>query len=146
MSRLKTDTPHNGLRLTLGQCYGDPWITIAFASRFLNRHEMKNLTNEPALLKVICAAKHFKYYPYGSEFEILTDLEALLSALIENQNNKTLHSRLNRCLNQLLLFNFTTKHISGREMGFNDLLSRFSPVKALPVSHYDKQFGFATII
>ena len=121
-------------------------ITIAFASRFLNKHEMKILTNELALLGVISATKHFKNYPYGSEFEILTGHKVLLSALISNHNNKTLHSRLNRCLHRLLLFNFKTKHISGREMVFNDLLTRFYSVKALPVSQYDEQFVVATII
>ena len=45
-TRLKTDASHNGLGATLEQLQGDQWKTIAFASRFLNNHEMKYSINE----------------------------------------------------------------------------------------------------
>ena len=60
MSRLKTDASHNGLGATLEQWNGENWVTIAFASRFLNNHESKYSTNELELLGVVCATEHFK--------------------------------------------------------------------------------------
>ena len=75
------------------------WLTIAFAFRFLNSHEMKYSTNELELLGVVWATEHFENYLYGAEFEIATDHKALLSALNANQSNKTMYSRLARWVN-----------------------------------------------
>ena len=110
MSRLKTDASHSGLGATLEQWDGENWVTIAFASRFLNNHEItKYSTNELELLGVVWATEHFKNYLYGAEFEIVTDHKALLSALNANQSNKTMHSRLTRWVHRLLPFNFKIK-------------------------------------
>ena len=73
MSRLKTDASHSGLGATLEQWDGENWVTIAFASQFLNNHESKYSTNELQLLGVVWATEHFKNYLYGAEFEIVTD-------------------------------------------------------------------------
>ena len=145
MLRQKTYASHSGLGATLEQWDGENWVTIAFASRFLNNHESKYSTNELELLGVVWATEHFKNYLYGAEFEILTDHKALLSALNANQSNETLHSRLARWINRLLPFNFKIKHIPGKEMGFTDLLSRLPSGKALPTSHYDSEFVVATV-
>ena len=145
MSRLKTDASHSGLGATLEQWDGENWVTIAFASRFLNNHESKYSTNELELLGVVWATEHFKNYLYGAEFEIVTNHKALLSALNANQGNQTMHSRLTRWVNRLLPFNFKIKHIPGKEMGFTDLLSRLPLGKALPTSHYDSEFVVATV-
>ena len=145
MSRLKTDASHSGLGATLEQWDGENWITIIFASRFLNSHETKYSTNELELLGVVWATEHFKNYFYGAEFENVTDHKALLSALNANHNNKTMHSRLTRWVNRLLPFNFKIKHIPGKEMEFTDLLSRLPSGKTLPISHYGSEFGVAIV-
>ena len=145
MSRLKTDASQSGLVATLEQWDGENWITIAFASRFLNNHETKYSTNKLELMGVVWATEHLKIYLYGAEFEIVTDHKALLSALNANHSNKTMHSRLTRWVNRLLAFNFKIKHIPGKEMGFTDLLSRLPSGKALPTSHYDSKFVVATV-
>ena len=62
MSRLKTDASNSGLGATLEQWDGENWLTIAFASRFLNNHEMKPSTNELDFLRVVWAIEHFKNY------------------------------------------------------------------------------------
>ena len=118
MSTLKTDDSHSGLEATLGQWNGENWLTIAFASRFLNSQEMKYSTNELEMLGVVWATEHFKNYLYGAEFEIATDYKALLSVLNANQNIKTIQSRLTRSVDRLLPFNFKIKHIPGKDMGF----------------------------
>ena len=89
---LKTDASHSGLGATLEQLQDDQWKTIAFESRFLNNHEMKYSTNELELLGVVWATEHFRNYLYGTEFQIVTDHKALLSALSANHGNKTMHS------------------------------------------------------
>ena len=120
-------------------------LTIAFASRFLNSHEMNYSTNELELLGVVCATEHLENYLYGAEFEIVTEHKALLSALNANQSINTMHSRLTLWVNRLLPFNFKIKHIPGKDMGFTDLLSRLPSGKALPISHYDNEFVVATV-
>ena len=102
-SGLKTDASHNGLRATLEKWDGDFCITFASASRFLNNHEMKYSTSELEPLGLVWATEYFKNYLYGAEFEIVTDQKALLSALNAHQSNKTMHSRLTRWVNRLLL-------------------------------------------
>ena len=145
MSTLKTDTSQCGLGATLEQWDGENWLTIALASQFLNSHEMKNSTNELELLGVVWATEHFKNLLYDTEFEIVTEHKALLSALNANQRNKTMHSRLTHWVNRLLPFNFKLKHIPGKHMGFTNLLSRLPSGKALPTSHYDNEFVVATV-
>ena len=62
MSRLKTDASHSDLGATLEQWDGENWITIAFASRFLNSHQTKYSTNELELFGVVWATERFKNY------------------------------------------------------------------------------------
>ena len=117
---------------------------MSFASRFLNPHEFKYSTNELELLGVLWAVEHYKNYLYGSEFEIITDHKALFSALSPNHGNKTYHSRLTRWVDRLLPFNFTIKHLAGKDMGFTDLIPRTLSGKAIAPSHYDEEFVVAT--
>ena len=142
-TRVKTDAFHNGLGASLEQLHGNDWKTISFVSRFFNPHGSKYSTNELELLGVVWAVKHYKNYLYRSEFEVITDHKALLSALSPNQGNKTYHSRLTRWVDRLLPFNFTIKHLAGKDMGFTDLISRIPSEKALPISHYDEEFVVA---
>ena len=93
MSILKTDASHSDLGATLEQWDEENWLTIAFASRFLNNQESKYSTNELELLGVVWATEHFKNCLYGAEFEIVTNQKASLSALIANQTIETMHSR-----------------------------------------------------
>ena len=89
-TRVKTDALHNGLGASLEQLQRSDWKTISFASWFLNPHESKYSTNELELLGVVWAVEHYKNYLYGSEFEVITDHKALLSALSPNHGNKNI--------------------------------------------------------
>ena len=130
---------------SLKHLHGNDWKTLSFASRFLNPHDSKYSTNELELLGVVRAVEHYKNYLYGSEFEVITDHKALLSALSLNHGNKTYHSRLTRWVDRLLPFNFTIKHLAGKDMDFTDRISKIPSGKALPISHYDKKFVVANI-
>ena len=57
------------------------WVAIAYASRFLNSLEEKYSVNELELLGVVWAIEHFKYYLYGKNITIITNHQALISAL-----------------------------------------------------------------
>ena len=116
-----------------------------FASRFLNPHESNYSTNKLEVLRVVWAVEHFKKYLCVTDFELITDHKALLSALSTNHGNETFPSRLTKWVDQLLPFNFTIKHLAGRDMGFTDLISRIPAGKALPPSNYDKKFVVANI-
>ena len=143
-SRLQTAACHSGSGSFLKQLDGEAWITITFASRFFNTREMKCSTNELKLLRVVWATDYFQSYLYGSEFEIVTDHKALLSAINANHGNKTMGSKLTRWVNRLLPFNFNFRHLRRKEMGFTNLLSRLPSGRALPSSHYANEFVFAT--
>ena len=86
--------------------------------------------------------EQYKNYLYGSEFENITDHEALLSALSPYHESKTYHSRLTRWVDHLLPFNFTIKHLAGKDMGFTDLILRFPSGKAISPSHYDEKCNY----
>ena len=88
--------------------------------------------------------EHYKNYLYGSEFEIITEYEALLAALSPYHESKTYQSRLTRWVDHLLPFNFTIKQLAGKDMGFTDLILRFSSGKAISPSHYEEEFVIAT--
>ena len=61
-----------------------------------NTNEAKYSKNELELLGGVWAAEQYKNYLYGSDFKVIIDHKALLSALSNNQGNKRYHSRLTR--------------------------------------------------
>ena len=123
-TRLKGDASHTGLGAVLEQQYPEGWFPIMYASRFLNEAEMKYGTKKLELLSIVWATHHFKYYLLGSKFELITDHTALFSALKRNRANKSRESRLTRWVDKLLPYTFTIKPLPGKDMGFNDYLSR----------------------
>ena len=89
-----------------------------------NKHFNTNRTT-----RVQCDAskeglRAFKNYLYGSRFTLQTDHQALLLALNDNRGNKTYQSRLKRWVDRQLPFNFSVKHIAGKNMRFADYFSR----------------------
>ena len=95
-TRIVCDASREGLGAALKQETPDGWATIAYASRFLNSCEQKYSVNELELLAAVWAIEHFKYYLYGRRFTLITDHQALVSALQNNKGNKTYQSRLTR--------------------------------------------------
>ena len=93
--RIICDASRKGIGTALEQDTPEGWAIIAYASRFLNSCEQK-LVNELELLAAVWANEHFKYYLYGRRFIMITDHQALVSALKSNRGNKTYQSRLTR--------------------------------------------------
>ena len=80
-TRVKCDANHSGLGATLDQSTdGDDWVTIAFASRYLNAQEKKCSTNELELLALVWSVDRFKHYLLGKNFILATYHKALTSA------------------------------------------------------------------
>ena len=130
-TRVRCDASKNGLGECLEQYLNNNWYPIAYASRFLNNNEQKYSTDELELLAVVWSLEHFKYYLYGSKFELQTDHQALLSAVKNNRGNKTYQSRLTRWVDRLLHYHFTVQHVPGKNMGFADYFSRY-PISPAP--------------
>ena len=99
------------------------WVAIAYASRFLNSLEEKYSVNELELLGVVWSVEHFKYYLYGKHFTVITDHQALISALNASERSKTSQSRLTRWINRLKQFHFDIKHLAGSKMGLLGFMS-----------------------
>ena len=123
-TRVRCDASNKGLGACLEQKHKNTWKPVAYAGRFLNKLEERYSTNELELLAVVWSLEHFKFYLYGSQFLLQTDLQALISALKENRGNKTYQIRLTRWVDRLLPFHFTGEHVPGKKMGFADYLSR----------------------
>ena len=140
-SRVKCDASHSGLGAALEQeIENDVSVPIAFASRFLNDQEKKYTTNELELLAIVSSCEHFRIYLLGNHFVVLTDHKAIILALKTNRGNKTHQSRLTRCADRLLPFDFDIFHISGCKLGIVDYLSGFPTFKAPRPSSFDEQY------
>ena len=72
-TRVKCDASAKGLGACIEQKHNQEWHTIAFASRFLNKHESGYSTNELELLAVVRSLEHFKHYLFGTDFMLQTD-------------------------------------------------------------------------
>ena len=136
-TRVKCDASHSGLGAVLEQeVEGDVWFPIAFASCFLNDQEKKYSTNELELLAIV---ELFRNYLLGNHFVVLTDHEAIKSALKTNRANNT-HQRLSRWADRLLPFFFDIFHISGCKLRIVDYLSRFPTFEEPRPSSSDEQY------
>ena len=145
-SRIKCDASHSGLGAALEQqLTEDTWVPTSFASRFLNVQEKKCSTNQFELLAVVWSCEHFRNYLLGNNFEILTDHKPTISALKTNRGNKSYQSRLTRCADRLLPFNFDISHISGSKLGIVDYLSRYPTFEAPDPSNFREQFVVKSI-
>ena len=140
-TRIVCDASHNGLGAVLEQLNSDGWRPISFASRYLSEAEKKYSTNELEVLAVVWGAEYFQNYVLGRSFLIDTDHKALKSLLNgNNKKNKTMFSRLTRCLDRLIPFDFQVEHKPGAKIGLADYLLRHPSLDAKPVSNYDSMF------
>ena len=142
---MKCDASRSGLGAALEQLTVDGWKPISFASRFLNSSEERYSINELELLGLLWSIEYFKNYLYGKEFTVITDHRALLSILKEHRSNKSYISRLARCVDRLLPYQFSIEHLPGAKMGLVDYISRNPYQPAKSVSKYDEEFVVATL-
>ena len=91
------------------------------------------------------AVDRFKHYFLGKKFVIVTDYKALTSALEGNRSNKTYQSRLTRWVDRLLPYQFKIVHITGKDMGIVDYLSREPTGEPWPETNLDEKFVVTSI-
>ena len=96
-------------------------------------------------MAAVWAIEHFKYYLYGRRFTLITDHQALVSALKSNRGNKTYQSRLTRWIDRLIPFDFDIHHLAGSKMGLIDYISRHPVGKPQPPAYWDENFVVALI-
>ena len=94
---------------------------------------------------VFWAIEHFKYHLYGKHFIVITDHQALISALNASKKSKTSQSRLTRWIDRLIPFHFDIKHLAGSKMGLIDYMSRNPVGLAIPPCEYVEEFVVASI-
>ena len=70
---------------------------------------------------------------------------ALLSILKENRSNKCYNSRLSRCIERLLPYNFSIDHMPGAKMGLVDYFSRIPFAQAKKILAHDEHSVVLTI-
>ena len=87
----------------------------------------------------------FKELLIWSQFRNWYWPQGVLIGIKPKSKCKTMHSRLTRWVNRLLLSNFKIKHIPRIETGFRDLLSRLPTRKTVPTSYCDNEFVVATL-
>ena len=144
-TRIVFDASTTGLRAALEQFSPEGWVAVAYASRFLNSLEEKYSVNELEIIGVVWAIEHFKYYLNGKNFTVITDHQALISALNASNRSKTSQSRLTRWIDRLIPFHFDIKHLAGSNMGLIDCISQNPVGLAIPPSAYDEEFVIASI-
>ena len=82
---------------------------------------------------------------YGKNFTVITDHQALISALGASERSKTSQNRLTRWIDRLIPFHFDIKHLAGSKMGSIDYMSQNLVGLPLPPSEYYEEFVVAAI-
>ena len=144
-TRIVCDASTTGLGAAFEEFLPEGWVAVAYASRFLNSVEKKYSVNELELLGVVWAIKNFKQYLYGKHFTVITDHQALISALNASERSKTSQSRLTCWIDQLVPFHFDIKHLAGTKMGLIDYITQNPVGLAIPPSEYDEEIVVASI-
>ena len=65
------------------------------------------------MLAVVWVSEYFRNYLFGRKFNVVTDHKALVSLLNEN-NKKTMCSRLTRWINRIIPIDLIIEHMPGR--------------------------------
>ena len=105
-TRIICNASREGIGAALEQETPDGWATISYASQFLNSCYQNYSVNELELLAAVWAIDHFKLYLYGKQFTLITDHQALVSALQSKRGDKTYKSRITRWIDRLIPFDF----------------------------------------
>ena len=95
---------------------------IAFFSKGLTDHEQTFSTYDRELMAIFLAIKHFAYFLEGRKFTVLTDHQALTSALASTKTISDL--RVIRQLTYISQFDCKIEHIRGVDNSVADALSR----------------------
>ena len=112
-TRLTTDASPVGIGAILEQQQSDSHFRpVYYASRKLSGVEQQYSQFEREALAVKWACQKFYMFLYGTQFELCTDHKPLISVL--GPNSKPPSARIERWLLYLQQFNYTIRHIRGK--------------------------------
>ena len=124
---LITDASKNAIAGYLAQYYDKTLKPVAFFSKALSNTQMKYPAIKLELFAIVESVKHFREFLFD-EFTILTDHKSLIY-------HKKLESPPSIICNWILYlqnFNFSIRHIPGKENKLADYLSRYEMIKSMP--------------
>lgn len=97
-------------------------LPIAYASRGLNKAEVRYSTIEKELLAIVWAVKYFRPYLFGRHFKNFTDHKPLLYLFSLNNPSSRL-TKFRLCLEE---YDFDVEYVRGKENVSADALSRIT--------------------
>ena len=121
---LTTDASNTGMGAVLSQGPLEKDLPVAYASRSLNKAEIKYTISEKELLAVVWATRYFRPYLYGRHFKIVIDHKPLTWIM----NVKDPDSQLLRWGIHLEECDYEIIHKRGSQNTYADALNRIGSV------------------
>lgn len=122
--RIASDSSAYGLGGVLEQLEtNDEWKPVAYISRRLAAAESRYAIIEKEATGIEWACRKFEEYVLGKPFQVLTDHKPLV-AILGSKRLDEMTPRLQRIKLKLLRYDFTIKHVAGKDFHLPDLLSR----------------------
>ena len=104
------------------------WRPGVYASRTLSETEKRYAQLEEETLAATWACERFSQYLLGKQLMLITDYKPFVP-LLGNKNLEELSPRIQTMRMRLMRYKYSIEHVSGKELGTADTLSR-SPVDA----------------
>ena len=92
------------------------------------------------MLAVVWGLERFIFHLYGKQVLLFSNHQALEPLLKRNKINKQYSARLTRWLDRLNHFDISLKYTAGKEINFNDFISRNPTEIAFPKEMYEEEF------